>query len=193
VTGSHADCNGNFHGDDGRFISIRDYVERIFDEKDKLATSQRTTLESALIEARSTTDRAMVEAKTTVENRLIEAKAAADAVTTVIVKRLENLEAGGAPFASRLDDSLNTLKNDVINLKQNLGPAFEAEHMQIKKDVAVLNDQAVRTTVLDALRSKDLEDARSQKRQIRNLYYSTGAAILIALVNIMYAVVTNHP
>ena len=185
------DKKGNFHDENGRFINLRDYVERIFYEKDKLAEAQRVTLERAVTEARVTTDRAMVEAKNTVEARLIEAKTAADAVQMANVKRLENLESGGAPFASRLDDSITTLKADVNNLKINLGPAFESEHLNLKADVAILKENMVKTTVLDALRQQTVDDARTQKRQIRNLYWTVGGTLMASMLNIIVLVVTH--
>ena len=172
-----SDGNGRYRDQSGRFISasfvpIRDYIERIFEEKDRLATSQRETLERALVEARETTEKAMnkaaesvegrlVEAKFTVEGRLVEAKSAADAVQSGNVKRLENLESGGAPFASRLDSSLGTLKDDVDVLKANM----------------------VKTTVLDALREKQEEEASSQRRAIKNLYITVSVTLFIALLN----------
>ena len=147
------DANGNYHDDNGRFVSLRDYVEKIFDEKDKSAEFARATLERALIEARSTTDRAMQEAKATTDKALAEAKTAADQVSVQIQKRIELLESGGAPFASRLDESLTSLKADVDVLKTNM----------------------VRTTVLDALREQTVAEAKAQKRQIR--YIAIAAAV----------------
>ena len=168
------DDRGNYHDLDGRFtavpgVPIRDYIERIFDEKDRLSESQRETLERALVEARETTEKAMVEAKNTVEGRLVEAKTAADAVSLVILKRVEILESGGAPFASRLDESLSSLK----------------------EDVSVLKDNMVRTTVLDALREQTVMEAKAQKRQIKNLYVSVGVALMIAVLNLAVALVSH--
>jgi DNA repair exonuclease SbcCD ATPase subunit len=155
-----ADANGNFHGEDGRFVSLRSYVERIFDEKDRAAEFARATLERALIEAKVTTERAMQEAKVTTDTRLAEAKAAADAVTTTVQKRIELLESGGAPFASRLDEGLTQLKADVDTLKENM----------------------VRTTVLDALREQTIQEAKTQKSQIRNIAIAAGLSFAISLV-----------
>lgn len=164
------DRNGNLHDDLGRFVSVRDYVERIFAEKDKLSESQRETLERALVEARETTEKAMIEAKNTVEGRLVEAKTAADAVNTVMLKRVEQLESGGAPFASRLDASLTTLKEDVDILKDNM----------------------VRTTVLDALSEQAAQEARAQKRQIRNLFWSVGVTASVSIVGVFVQVLRFH-
>ena len=127
------DRNGNFHdGDNGRFVSVKEYVERIFDEREAAADYKSLTLERALVEAKVTTERAMLEAANTVQTRLLEAKAAADERDGAMISRLDHLESGGAPFASRLDNSLNSLKTDVDVLKENM----------------------VKTTVLDALREQ---------------------------------------
>lgn len=147
------DAAGNFHDENGRFVSLRDYVERIFDERETQTEFARAQLERALVEARDTTDRAMNKASEDVENRLVEAKAAADNVTLELKSRLSNLESGGAPFASRLDQSLTTLKFDVDTLKENM----------------------VRTTVLDALREQTVQETKAQKKQIR--YIAIAAAI----------------
>lgn len=163
------DSAGNFHDDKGLFISIRDYTDRIFAEKDKLAESQRETLERALVEARETTEKAMVEAKTTVEARLVEAKSAADAVQETNIKRLENLESGGAPFASRLDQSIKTMLLDVQTLKENM----------------------VKTTVLDALREQTVTETKEQKRQIKMLFYSVAVSMFLIVINFVIAVATR--
>jgi hypothetical protein len=154
------DANGNYHDENGRFVSLRDYVEKIFDEKDKSAEFARATLERALIEARTTTDRAMQEAKATTDKALAEAKTAADAVTATQAKRIELLESGGAPFASRLDESLTSLKADVDVLKVNM----------------------VRTTVLDALREQTVTEAKAQKRQIRYIAIAASVSFAFSLV-----------
>lgn len=157
-----------------RYLSVRsdmDYVERIFDEKDRAAEFQRQTLERALIEARTTAERAMQEAKSTtdtareadrksVEQRLVEAKVAADNVTKAIGERLKSLESGGAPFASRLDSSLTTLKGDVDVLKENM----------------------VKTTVLDALREKDAEETKAQKRRVLIVGITAGASLALTII-----------
>jgi hypothetical protein len=154
------DANGNYHDENGRFVSLRDYIERIFDEKEKQTEFSRVQLERALVEARATTERAMTEAAATVEKRLIEAKTAADQVTVQVQKRVELLESGGAPFASRLDESLTSLKSDVDVLKENM----------------------VRTTVLDALRKKTEEDAKLQKRQIKYIAIGAGFSFVVSVV-----------
>jgi hypothetical protein len=158
------DANGNLHDENGRFVSLRDYIERIFDEKDRSAEFARATLERALNEAKITTERAMQEAKATTDKALAEAKAAADAVTATQAKRIELLESGGAPFASRLDESLTQLKGDVDVLKNNM----------------------VRTTVLDALREQTINEAKAQKRQIR--YIAIAAAVSFGFSLVLLAI-----
>jgi hypothetical protein len=52
------DSNGNFHGDSGQFVSLRDYIERIFDERQKAldiafkASEQALALASRSLEQR---------------------------------------------------------------------------------------------------------------------------------------------
>ena len=166
--------HGNLHGDNGHFVNIRDYVERIFEEKEKSSERDRVTLELALIEARSTTERAMQEAKVTVERalgeaagsvqtRLLEAKAAADDRETQVVKRLENLESGGAPFASRLDQSITRLLSDVDGLKTNM----------------------VKTTVVEALREKGEEDIQAQRKQIKYIFIAAALSLALSLLPLL--------
>lgn len=155
--------------DDG--VGWQEYVDRIFAEKDKTAEAQRSNLEKRVDETKTTNDKAMVEAKNSVEARLVEAKSAADQVSQTLTKRLELLESGGAPFASRLDESLTELKSDV----------------------SLLNDGAVRTTVLDALREQTTKQIADQKRAIRNLAYAFGGTVLIAAGNILFQILNSKP
>jgi hypothetical protein len=144
-----ADRNGNFHGDDGRFVNLRDYVERIFDEREKATEFARATLERALNEARVTTDRA-----------LAEAKLAADERGLVLQRRIESLESGGAPFASRLDESMTTLKHDVSTLKENM----------------------VRTTALEELRKANGVAIEQQRRQLRLVFIAAAISFAFSLI-----------
>jgi hypothetical protein len=139
-------------------VSLRDHVDRIFQEKEKLTVRERETVEQALLEA-----------KTSVEARLVEAKTAADTVQAGNVKRLDALESGGAPFASRLDESLT----------------------KVKDDVEVLNANLVKTTVLDALREQTVNDSLAQKRQIRNLFWTVGATVFVMVVSLSVTVVLS--
>jgi hypothetical protein len=176
-----ADSSGNFHDPEtGQFVNIRTYVERIvedqlklimrvFDEKDKSAEFQRSTLANALVEAKVTTERAMQEAKATTDKQQGEAKAAADQVTLTMGKRIELLESGGAPFASRLDESLTSLKADVEVLKVNM----------------------VRTTVLDALREQTTNDIKQQKRQVRYIAIGAGFSLFVSVILIVIQIVTK--
>lgn len=169
------DRNGNFHHPEtGQFISVKEYVERIFEEKEKSSERDRVTLERALIEARTTTERAMQEAKATVEKaqgeaatsiqtRLLEAKEAADEREEQVQKRLSNLESGGAPFASRLDSNLNAMQDDVDVLKVNM----------------------VKTTVLDALRVQTEERAEAQRKQIKYIFIAAAISLGISLIQVL--------
>jgi hypothetical protein len=174
------DANGCLHGPDGRFVDMETYinrvvsdefirVDRIFEEKDKKAESDRQTLEKAVAEAKTTTERARQEDKLATDKALAEAKGAADAVSVTITKRIELLESGGAPFASRLDESLSQLKQDVDVLKENM----------------------VRTTVLDALREQTVTEAKAQKRQIRYIAIAAAISFAFSLILIAIQVVGN--
>lgn len=129
-----------------------DFILRVIADRETLVDSQFATL-----------DKAIVEAKSSVEGRLVDAKTAADGVNTGIMKRVEVLESGGAPFASRLDESLADLKTDVGVLKENM----------------------VRTTVLDALREQNVADSKIQKRQIKLLGITVAVSIAIAVCTIL--------
>lgn len=163
------DNRGNVHGDDGRFVSLRDYIEAILAEKEKSTEFSRLQLERALVEARVTTESARVADKVAVEQRLAEAKVAADGVSATIADRLKLLESGGAPFASRLDQSLTELKRDVDVLKENM----------------------VRTTVLDALREQTVTEAKAQKRQIRYIAIAAASSFVFSLILLVIDVLTN--
>ncbi|MDP9299709.1 MAG: hypothetical protein M3P43_02255, partial [Actinomycetota bacterium] len=130
TTAGNRDGNGNHHGEDGRFVS-KDaleaqarLVDRIFEEREKSTEFARSQLERALNEYRDAVNKA-----------LVEAKAAADAVNRGINERLDNLESGGAPFASRLDQSLTELKEDVETLKTDTVRSTGEEHTRLKRDV----------------------------------------------------------
>jgi hypothetical protein len=161
---SPIDKNGNVHDENGQFVSLRAYIEAILSEKEKQTEFSRVQLEKALTQAAQTTERALVEARVTVEAKLVEAKAAADERANTQQKRIDLLESGGAPFASRLDESLTALKADVDVLKVNM----------------------VRTTVLDALREQTVAETKAQKRQIR--YIAIAAAVSFALSLILIGV-----
>ena len=152
------DKNGNFHDpDSGQFVSIKEFVLRIFEEKEAAADYKSMTLERALVEAKVTTERAMLEAANTVQTRLLEAKAAADERDAAMMARLDQLESGGAPFANRLDNSLSVLKDDVDGLKENM----------------------VKTTVLDALREQTDLETRATKKQIKYIFVAAAVSLLL--------------
>ena len=152
------DRNGNFHDSEtGQFVSMKEFVLRIFEEKEAAADYKSMTLERALVEAKVTTERAILKAANTVQTRLLEAKAAADERDAAMMGRLDQLESGGAPFANRLDLSLTTLRGDVDTLKTNM----------------------VRTTVLDALREQTDLETRATKKQIKYIFVAAGVSLLL--------------
>ena len=154
------DKNGNVHDGNGQFVSLRSYIEAILSEKEKQTEFSRAQLERALVEARVTTERAMQEARLTVEQRLVEAKAAADEVAKGIVKRLDNLESGGAPFASRLDDGLK----------------------QLKADVDLLKEGAIKQGTIDELRKQQAIEIASQRKQIRLVFIAAAVSFGFSLI-----------
>jgi mRNA degradation ribonuclease J1/J2 len=162
------DSAGNVHGENGQFVSLRSYIEAILSEKEKQTEFSRVQLERALVEARTTTERAMTQAAVEVEKRLVEAKVAADERAAVVQQRIDLLESGGAPFASRLDESLSKLKGDVD----------------------ILNTNMVRTTVLDALREQTVAEAKAQKRQIRYIALAAAFSLVVSLILVGIRVLT---
>jgi archaellum component FlaD/FlaE len=143
-------------------VPVKEYIEAILEERKTQTEFSRLQLERSVEQARETTEKAMNEARDTVEKRLLEAKTSADDVVTELQKRLALLESGGAPFASRLDQSLERLKGDVDSL----------------------NEGAVKTTVLDALREQTTEDAKQQKRSLKYVGLTAGAALVVGLIEV---------
>lgn len=157
------------HRDYGDDVPLREYVERIFDEREKANNFRAKETEKALLEARTSADRA-----------IREAKEAADRVSAVLTKRIEQLESGGAPFASRLDESLQAMKVDVDILKSGSVQKEGEEHVRLKHDVAVLNTDAVRSQVLDALREAQEAETKRTRKQVA---IAVGLLALATLVN----------
>lgn len=144
----------------GNTVSLRDYIETIFAERETSAEFKRVALQEKVNEAKITTATAMQEAKDSVENRLLEAKIAADERGLVLQARIEKLESGGAPFASRLDEGMTKLQ----------------------ADVATLNSGAVRAEVVEALRARQEEDSQTQRRQLRLTGFAAITSFAISLV-----------
>jgi len=140
------DAQGRYHDDNGQFVSIKDYIERILAEQEKTDALVRTL-----------TDRAFEDMK----------DALGEMVAGVKV-RLDRLESGGAPFASRLDQGLTALKNDVDTLKT----------------------VAVRTEALNAVRDAGIEEAREQRRQIKLIVIGVGFSLLLSLVSAALQLIT---
>jgi hypothetical protein len=138
-------------------------VERIFNERESSAEFKRVSLKEAVDKAAETTETRLAEAKSTTDQQLVDAKTAADEREKVIQDRLSKLEAGGAPFASRLDESLK----------------------KMREDVDVLNTDAVRTKVLDALRDQQREEAKQQKRAVRLAIGTAAVSIMLVLIQVL--------
>lgn len=150
----------------GHFVSLQLYIERILDEREKQterifserevsAEFKRIALKDALDEAKVTTFKALLEAKDSVALQLVDAKVAADERSSVMQQRIERLESGGAPFASRLDEGMRKLQSDVD----------------------VLNVSSVKAAVVESLRERQAQDALTQKRQIQYV----GLAAIVSL------------
>lgn len=157
--------------ENGSFVSLRDYItsimserekqtERIFAERETSAEFKRLALKEALDEARVTTERALAEAKKSVAEQVDQAKNAADARALVLQTRIEKLESGGAPFASRLDDGIKKLE----------------------KDVAQLTTGAVRSEVVEALRKQQIDEAKAQKKQTRAALFAAGLSLIVSII-----------
>lgn len=136
------------------------HLNERFTQQELAAEFKRAALKDALDEAKLTADRAGAAAKTNVEERLSEAKTAADERFLVLQTRTEKLESGGAPFASRLDDGIRKLN----------------------EDVATLNNNAVRAEVVEALRTRQEEDANTQKRQIKYIAIASAISLFSTLL-----------
>lgn len=154
-------------------VTLREYIEtilgerekqteRVFAERETSAEFKRLALKDALDNAKITTDAAMEEAKRNVKTELDKAKIAADERGLVLQTRIEKLESGGAPFASRLDDGMTKLA----------------------EDVRLLNLSAVKQEVVQALRYKQDEDAKMQRRQARAAFATATVALVIAVIQI---------
>ena len=161
------DKSGNVHDTAGRFVNLKDYTERIFAEREKQmerifaeressAEFKRLALKDALDKAEVQVATALTKQEATMATKLDDAKEAADEVIKGIRAEIVVLQSGGAPFANRLDTGLTNLRTEVD----------------------ILNKDAVRTKVLDALAERATRDAKAQKRQI--LYIAIAAAISFA-------------
>lgn len=187
---------------EGHFVSLRDYValaiheleksmDKTFAASETTAEFKRTSLATALAEAKATTDAALKAAADSVENKLVEAKTAADERGLVLQTRIEKLESGGAPFASRLDDGMRKLREDVDKIETEGTPlAIRVQGIVdgISRDVAKLNTSAVKQEVVDALRVRQDEDLKAQKKQTRVALISGGVALVLAVAETLLRV-----
>lgn len=169
ANGKQTDASGNFHAENGQFISLEKHIEfalrerekqmeRIFAERETSTEFKRVALESKVNDAKLTTATALQEQKLVTEQKISDAKNAADDVVKGVNTRLDKLESGGAPFANRLDEGLTKLR----------------------KDVDLLNVDSVRTKVLDALREQTAVDTKLQKRQVRAALVTGAIALGLA-------------
>lgn len=165
------DQHGRSRNDNGQYISTKEFllaklvdlekqIERVFAERKEADESKRVALESKVTEAKNTTAEAMKEAAESVKSKLDEAKDSADERALVLQSRIEKLESGGAPFASRLDDGMRKLQDDVEEL--NVG--------------------AVRAEVVNALKERQEKDAEEQKRQIKLIAIGTAFALMSSII-----------
>jgi len=158
------DANGHEHversGDDRRHgggrVSERDYFERILQERRRAHDAEH----GSHAEKHVAETQAMDFARATLETAVADAKANVNERNKEIIRRLDTLESGGAPFASRLDDSLERLKQDVEDLK-------------IK---------SVEQTALDGLRQANTDAIAAQRRQIKYILLTAGIALALSLI-----------
>jgi len=158
------DANGHEHVEranedrrhSGGRVTERDYFERILQERRRAHDAehaahdeQHNLANEALGFARRTLEQAVADARLNVQDRHAE-----------VVRRLDTLESGGAPFASRLDDSLKTLKADVQSLK----------------------DRSIEQTAFDTLRQANTEAIERQRKQLRLVIVGASLSFVLSLV-----------
>lgn len=140
----------------GGGVSLRDYFERVLQERrreheteHRAHDRQHETMQEVMDSAHNTLDVSIQDAKNRIGERHGE-----------VVRRLETLESGGAPFASRLDDSLKTLKSDVETLKE----------------------KGVRQEAIEALRETQTKELAAQKKQLRLVLIAAGVSFAFSLI-----------
>lgn len=146
-------------------MSERDFFERILAERRRAHDSEHFAHD----EGHKSDAHAMEFARRTLETALQEAKANVAETHEAVTRRLDILESGGAPFASRLDDSLNRLKSDVDILK--------AESVK----VGVLEQERHANTLL----------LEQQRRQIRGIFIAASASFIFSLVLLLVEIITR--
>jgi len=158
------DANGHEHVEratedrrhSGGRVTERDYFERILQERRRSHDAEH----AAHDEQHKAQDEALGFARRTLEAAVTDAKGSVEERHDETTRRLDTLESGGAPFASRLDDSLVRLKADVDELKV----------------------QAVRTTALDTLRQQSAEKIEQQRKQIKYILIAAGLSLFVSLI-----------
>jgi len=138
------------------YVSDHDHFERILGERRRAhdyeheSHAEKHIAEQQLLDfARRTLEQAVADARHSVDERTLE-----------LVRRLDILESGGAPFASRLDDSLTALKNDVGDLKT----------------------KSIEQGALDALRQANTDAIERQRKQIRLVIITAAASLVVSLI-----------
>ena len=189
MTHSPIDNHGNLHDENGRFVSLRDYIEDILKEDREQHSANHEREHAVAKETAQRLERGVEASALRIEDAVKTAlkavsetarihseahdkehgaherihnveKTQVDKAATQLLTRLEKLELGGAPFASRLDDSMLSLKADVAELKENM----------------------VRTGVLDDLTSRAIEDAKTQKRQLMYIAIGAGLSFMFSII-----------
>jgi chemotaxis regulatin CheY-phosphate phosphatase CheZ len=181
---THEDGNGHEHdqspGGDRRaplgYTTDKDFFLTVLRERRRAHDAEHESHDEQHISEQQL----LTFARETLESRVAEAANNVDERNKVIADRLDRLESGGAPFASRLDESLKTLKSDVETLKSD-GITSET-FKSLVSDVDSLKTEAVRQTALDTLRQQNSEKIESQRKQIKYVLIAAGLSFAISLV-----------
>jgi hypothetical protein len=158
------DANGHEHversGEDRRHsggrVTERDYFERILQERRRAHDAEH----GSHAEKHARRDASPTVRSGGPSSRRSPTPEQRERTNKEIIRRLDTLESGGAPFASRLDDSLERLKQDVETLKI----------------------QSVEQTALDGLRQANTDAIAAQKRQIKYILITAGVALMLSLI-----------
>jgi len=167
------DANGHEHVErssedrrhSGGRVTERDYFERILQERRRAHDAehsahdeQHNAADEALGFARRTLEQAVADARQNVQDRHAE-----------VVRRLDTLASGGAPFASRLDDSLSVLKSDVDSLKV----------------------KSIEQSALDALRQANTDAIERQRKQLRLVIVGASLSFVLSLILVGIQIATR--
>jgi hypothetical protein len=150
MTNGPTDSNGNFHGDDGRFVSLRDYIERILDERDKAVQVAYRNLEQRLDKLNELRSEVQQDRGQFLRNDV---------------------------YQERHDQ----LRQSVSDLEDRLQSEFKLLIDTNGKRIGILETSSIKSEVLDALRVKDEEERKIQKRRV-TLALISGLAACVVLV-----------